>query len=282
MILFTIAVLFFSFSALAQTPIYVENFSFEEPGTIKQLNFEDVPGWYTDSLAVDSGVETGWTPTDGEWTAFLNSFQPFVWQLTDHTIVEGDNIDLLVDARITWAALSMEMFLWYDDNGTKVFTAVEEYELTETMGEYGVNFNTAFFPLSIGKKLGIGFNNTTQVEQTWVGLDNVRLLNYNTAAVESQDARPLEFSLAQNYPNPFNPNTQIRYTLAKSAAVTIDVYDIFGHQINRLLQQQQAPGEYAITWDGRDFQGRSVASGLYICTMSADQIRNSIKMILQK
>jgi hypothetical protein len=269
-------------TSFAQTPIFVENYSFEEPGTEKQLNFEDVPGWSTDTLVVDSGVETGWTPTDGEWTAFLRSYNTFVWQLTDHTIAEGDVIDLLVDARITWAALLLEMSFFYDDNGVKVFTAVEEFELTEVMEEYGTAFTAAVYHQSIGKKLGIAFNNTTDVADCWIGLDNVRLINYNTSQVGSKDARLTEFALAQNYPNPFNPVTHIRYSLRTSETVTIDVYDVSGSWVNRLTQQHQSPGEYELSWDGRDFQGRSVGSGIYFCRMQAGEHVQNIKMIYQK
>lgn len=268
--------------SFAQTPIFVENFSFEEPGTEKQLNFENVPGWYTDSLVVDCGVETGWTPTDGEWTAFLRSYNTFLWQLTDHTIAAGDEIDLLVDARITWAALLLEISFFYEDNGAKVFTDVEEWELTEVMEEYGAHFSAALFPLSVGKKLGIAFNNTTEVADSWIGLDNVRLINSNPSSVKDQSARPAVFTLAQNYPNPFNPATRIRYSLHASETVTIDVYDVTGRLVNRLAQQFQAPGDYELSWDGRDFQGRSVSSGIYLCRMQAGEFLQNVKMILQQ
>jgi hypothetical protein len=266
----------------AQVSIFVENFSFEEPGTVKQLNFEDVPGWHTDSLATDSGVETGWTPTDGDWTCFLKGINPFVWQLTDHTIAEADDIELVVDARITWAALTMEMFFFYDDNGTKIIFAGDDYELTEVMDIYGTRFAAAAFPQSIGKKLGIGFDNTTELADSWIGLDNVRLYNYNTTFIENPSVRPEIFDLAQNYPNPFNPETNIRYSLQTATEVTIDVYDVLGHWVNRLLQQNQAPGEYHISWDGRDFNGQTACSGIYFCRMQSGSYQKNIKMILDR
>ena len=48
------------------------------------------------------------------------SGDPSAWQLTDHTIAEGDVLELKVDARITWAATNVQMTLYYDDNGTRV------------------------------------------------------------------------------------------------------------------------------------------------------------------
>jgi len=164
--------------------IAVENFSFELPGTekIKGWNGEgvagtpavDIPGWSSDTEVADSGVETGYGPTDGEWTAFLMSGDPSVWQLTGHTISDGDVLELKVDARITWAATAMQMTLYYDDNGARVPAATDEVALTDDMQEYALSLSAADVPESIGKKIGIEFSNASSGD-TWIGLDNVRL-----------------------------------------------------------------------------------------------------------
>ncbi|MFC1794449.1 hypothetical protein ACFL3Q_12775, partial [Planctomycetota bacterium] len=164
--------------------IALENFSFELPGTekIKGWNGEgvadtpavDIPGWGSDTEVADSGVETGFEPTDGEWTAFLMSGDPSVWQLTDHTISDGDVLELKVDARITWAATAMQMTLYYDDNGARVPAATDEVTLTDEMQEYTLSLSAANVPDSIGKKIGIELSNASAGD-TWIGLDNIRL-----------------------------------------------------------------------------------------------------------
>jgi hypothetical protein len=164
--------------------VEVENFSFELPGTekIKGWNGEgvagtpavDIPGWSSDTIVVDSGVETGYTPTDGDWTAFLMSGDPSVWQLTDHTITEGDVLELKVDARITWAATTLRMTLYYDDNGARVPAATKDVTLTDQMQEYSLSFSAVDVPESVGHQIGIEFANVSSGD-TWIGLDNVRL-----------------------------------------------------------------------------------------------------------
>ena len=164
--------------------IAIENFSFELPGTekIKCWNGEgvdgtpavDIPGWSSDSPVVDSGVESGYTPTDGEWTAFLMSGDPPVWQLTDYTINDGDVFELKVDARITWAATAMQMTLYYDDSDVRVPAATNEVILTDDMQEYTLFLSAVDVPESVGKKIGIEFSNASSGD-TWIGLDNVRL-----------------------------------------------------------------------------------------------------------
>ena len=164
--------------------ITVENFSFELPGTekIKGWNGEgvagtpavDIPGWSSDTEVADSGVETGYEPTDGEWTAFLMSGDPSVWQLTGHTISDGDVLELKVDARITWAATAMQMTLYYDDNGARVPTATDEVTLTDDMQEYTLSLSAADVPELVGKEIGIELSNAS-IGDTWIGLDNIRL-----------------------------------------------------------------------------------------------------------
>jgi len=152
----------------------LKNFSFELPGTEKQTNFDNVLGWNTDGPTADSGVETGWTATDGEWTAYLMSGDPSVWQLTDHTIAEGDVLEMKVDARITWAATTLQMILYYDDNGTRVPAVSSDVALTDDMQEYILSFAANDVPESVGQKVGIEFINTSSGE-SWIGLDNVCL-----------------------------------------------------------------------------------------------------------
>jgi len=75
----------------------------------------------------------------------------------------------------------------------------------------------------------------------------------------------LTFSLMQNYPNPFNAGSTIVYdvpgTVSKNAAasvVTLRVYDILGRRVATLVDDRQAPGEYAVRFDGS-----AKASGVY-------------------
>jgi hypothetical protein len=159
-------------------PITVENWSFESPGTGKLTSFATVPGWSVDSVPADSdsGVEQGWAPTDGDWTAYLRGspIDPPIWQLTDHVIAYGDVFELKVDARVTYAATTLRMTLYYDDNGTRVVAATQDVAIKESMTEYALRFASAALPASIGHRIGIEFANPSG-SSTWLGLDRVRL-----------------------------------------------------------------------------------------------------------
>ena len=94
--------------------------------------------------------------------------------------------------------------------------------------------------------------------------------------------KPSQFELDQNYPNPFNPTTQIRYRLATQSHVRIDIYNILGQHVVTLINARQSAGVHVIQWSGRDEQGASVSSGIYIYRMQAGDFAKTRKMMLIK
>jgi hypothetical protein len=98
----------------------------------------------------------------------------------------------------------------------------------------------------------------------------VRLDSQNPAA-------PNEFALSQNYPNPFNPTTSIKYSIADSRFVRLNVYDILGQEVASLVNELKQPGEYSALWDASN-----LPSGIYIVRLSAGSFVQSEKMLLTK
>jgi len=76
---------------------------------------------------------------------------------------------------------------------------------------------------------------------------------------------PARFALMPAYPNPFNPKTTITYHLPEKADVSLVIYNSMGQSILELVSGLRQAGKYTVTWDGRDYRGASLPSGLYIC-----------------
>ena len=74
---------------------------------------------------------------------------------------------------------------------------------------------------------------------------------------------PEKFRIEQNYPNPFSPSTTIKYSLFSDMNVQIDVRDILGRTVKRLVSGFQSTGVYTVTWDGTNDSGVRMASGMY-------------------
>ncbi len=100
----------------------------------------------------------------------------------------------------------------------------------------------------------------------------------HTTAVNKYDENiPFEYSLDQNFPNPFNPATNIRYSIFKSSRVTLSVYDILGRKVKTLVNENQPPGRYTVSFDGSN-----LASGIYLYRLEAGTFSSTKKLILLK
>ena len=90
---------------------------------------------------------------------------------------------------------------------------------------------------------------------------------------------PTEFALAQNYPNPFNPATRITYAIPMGTheVVSLNVFDVLGREVERLVNEVKEPGNYEVQWDAG-----SVASGVYYYRLHAGTYKATRKMLLLK
>ncbi len=88
---------------------------------------------------------------------------------------------------------------------------------------------------------------------------------------------PTSYALRQNYPNPFNPSTTISYALPEDGKVSIVVYNALGQEVETLVNEYRAAGEYEAVFNARAF-----SSGFYICRLRGAGFTGSIKMLLIK
>jgi hypothetical protein len=112
------------------------------------------------------------------------------------------------------------------------------------------------------------------------------LLVGNNAFADSQENELLQSPertvLRGNRPNPFNPVTIIRYEIAGTAPVSIQIFDATGARVRDLYAGTREPGIYDVSWGGMDDAGRPVASGIYFCRLVAGQVTDTRKMLLLK
>jgi hypothetical protein len=91
---------------------------------------------------------------------------------------------------------------------------------------------------------------------------------------------PVQYALLQNYPNPFNPTTSIRYELPANSYVELVIYNVQGQVVRELVNGWQKAQRYVVEWDGKNTQGKSVASGIYFYRIKAGEFVNTKKMVL--
>lgn len=105
----------------------------------------------------------------------------------------------------------------------------------------------------------------------------VSLASRNPAA-----ALPTTYELSQNIPNPFNPTTQIMFALPQAGKVNLSIYNVLGQHVKNLVDDYMGAGFQTVTWDGTDYAGHQVASGVYFYRLTAGQFSDTRKMMLLK
>jgi hypothetical protein len=122
-------------------------------------------------------------------------------------------------------------------------------------------------------KFGMGKRDTDTWSSMLFSADSVQ-----TSVAQKPTAQEIaNYVLGDNYPNPFNPTTTINYQLQQKAVVTLTVFDVAGKKIAELVNDVQAPGSYAVSWDASEH-----ASGLYVYQLQANDFRMSKSMLLLK
>ncbi len=103
-----------------------------------------------------------------------------------------------------------------------------------------------------------------------------------TTGINENNGLPTEFALAQNYPNPFNARTVIRYSLPISGRVSLDIFNIMGQKVATLLDSYRDTGYHSVIWDGHDFNGNTVSSGIYFYRLNTEQKTITKRMLILK
>ena len=85
------------------------------------------------------------------------------------------------------------------------------------------------------------------------------------------------YSLDPAYPNPFNPTTTIEFSIPKTEFVSVKVYNIAGHEITTLINDELSTGYHSIQWDGSH-----QPSGLYFVQIESGSFIQTEKMVLLK
>jgi hypothetical protein len=115
---------------------------------------------------------------------------------------------------------------------------------------------------------------------TYYGL-NILDLN-QVLDVEDSIQIPATIYNLRNYPNPFNPETTISFEISKPGDVILDVFNLKGQLIKRLINNQMTTGKHNVIWDGKDNNGKICSSGVYYYRIESNGITETKKMVLMK
>ncbi|MGH7451297.1 MAG: T9SS type A sorting domain-containing protein, partial [bacterium] len=139
---------------------------------------------------------------------------------------------------------------------------------------------------TVGAKINFSLQNVTANDANGTAMSlspqAASLPVSNTTGIDSngETSLPASYRLLQNHPNPFNAGTLIKYEIPQAGAVSLKIYNLAGQEILEIVNAVQSPGRYQINWNGRDNQGKTAPSGIYICRIQAGSFVQTQRMIM--
>lgn len=98
--------------------------------------------------------------------------------------------------------------------------------------------------------------------------------------VSWEPGAPAVLELAGVRPNPFrNDATTVAFTLSPGGPVELDVMDVTGRRVARLLDRPLDAGTHEVTWNGRNARGGNVAAGVYFLRLRSGATERVAKLV---
>jgi len=94
---------------------------------------------------------------------------------------------------------------------------------------------------------------------------------------------PAQFILQHNYPNPFNGSTTIIVDAPGEQTIDLAIFDLLGRRVRTLYRGMSKAGVNFFEWsDALNDNGAHIATGIYICRLTASGFTTSRKMLYIK
>jgi len=249
--------------------ILIDNVLFFE-GDTRELIVEDV----TPGLSTGQCWQQTYTVDDAEEPLFVT----VVW--TDYPGTSGSGTKLVNDLDVTLTSPGGTVYLGNTfSNGFSVPGGAADRRNVEEccrirtteIGEWTLSvtgYNVPHAPQAFAVTLNGGFAN-------WPpgGFSDAGDAGSSAAA-----------ALIGASPNPFSGRTTIEYAVPSGHAgrVRLEVVDVSGRCVRRLVAKGQRGGTYRVTWDGMDDAHRPVPDGVYFAKLIAGSEVSSARVILAR
>ena len=200
---------------------------------------------------------------------FIPSSDEVMLHFDSHLYTEWNFDPCTVEAStdgVSWTALWTKSGLW--DTWAKEYVPLGDYA--------GMDIRLRFRLRDVSSHVEL-------TDPGWT-IDNIKVVRgYSTSVANSDPSAPqLQSVLYPNYPNPFNPETKINFTLSSPMAVRLEIFNLKGQLVRKLVDSQNLSGEQHIVWNGTDDDGRGVSSGVYYYRLTTPQKVMTRKMALVK
>jgi len=213
-------------------------------------------GWYV-GPGPDDSIGSHWTTIADDLgrpsSEYFESIEPYSGPLgtliTARCVTRPDeDTDTYSGVRYFGQGIGIVAEYWPED-GTDVLT------------DFSIVGGSGYFPMAVGNTWTYGWiDDTSPVGDAPLALNLLHACS----------------------PNPFNPQTRISFEMAADAHASLQIFDVAGHLVKTLVNEQRSAGMHSVNWNGRDEAGRSAAAGVYLYRFEAGESVQTRRMTLVK
>lgn len=91
---------------------------------------------------------------------------------------------------------------------------------------------------------------------------------------------PRTFSLKVLSPNPLKGPVTLSFDVAKTANISLKIYDVSGRTMADLASGVYNPGRYTLRWDGKNGSGSLISEGIYFIEYRAGEFKTVKKIVI--
>lgn len=169
------------------------------------------------------------------------------------------------------------------DNQSAGSESIRWSSLDYMTGVVGDTLNIVAYNLDGRPVIRSGQTDLLRYDASQLRLVNIEMADQNGIMFTiNKDTAPLpeSFLLNQNYPNPFNAGTVISFYLANESGWMLHIFNVAGQLVREFGGNHT--GKVSVDWDGRDSEGRDVASGVYFYRLKTSDTHQQRQMLLLK
>jgi len=149
-----------------------------------------------------------------------------------------------------------------DTNRHRIQAFTPESAYITQWGDYGFDDDDFYSP----RGLAVDASGDVYVADR----SNHRILKFGYASTAvGTEPSALQLRLAAPHPNPSSHQVSLKFSMAREAEATLDIYDVSGSRVAHWQWSKLPPGEHEVTWNGRAENGRMVPSGVLFSRLMA-------------
>ncbi|MFN8179712.1 MAG: FlgD immunoglobulin-like domain containing protein [bacterium] len=225
----------------------------------------------------DLFVAAVWRKSGATWTEQLLGALPGTFPIYGYVTALGVSADgKLIVGYNAFSGQNATGFLWTAATGM--------VDVVTFLTQRGVTLPSRFDVLSLtgvsddGKTI-VGFGQDTTAPfhtRSFV----IRLSEPVGAPILAET--PASTPVLRIFPNPARQATAMALDLPRAGAARLEIFDVAGRLVRRLVDDELANGRREVRWDGRDASGAAVASGVYEVRLSAGTVHETKKLIFYR